>query len=98
MKLIYSTQRSDFKEGCSYRNPQYFERVENGVKSVEVVGDWPNVVAAYEAIGIEVDGVKADDYSRLTVAQIKDVLSEKEITIPDGVTKRDNLLALLKDQ
>lgn len=55
MKVIYSAQRNGFVPGNMYRNPRYFERVNtDGVNKITVIGDWPNVVAAYEAAGIEV--------------------------------------------
>lgn len=55
MKVVYSVQRNGFVPGNMYRNPRYFERVNtDGVSKITVIGDWPNVVAAYEAAGIEV--------------------------------------------
>jgi regulator of replication initiation timing len=53
MELIYSAQKSDFDPQKRYRNPEHFERPEAGVTSVLVVGDWPNVVDAYENVGVE---------------------------------------------
>lgn len=35
-------------------NPEHFDKPEAGVTSVLVMGDWPNVVEAYEAAGIDV--------------------------------------------
>jgi hypothetical protein len=54
MELIYSAQKSDFDPQKRYRNPEHFERPEAGVTNVLVVGDWPNVVDAYENVGVEV--------------------------------------------
>jgi hypothetical protein len=54
MELIYSAQKSDFDPQKRYRNPEHFERPEAGVTSVLVVGEWPNVVDAYENVGVEV--------------------------------------------
>ncbi|MGZ9738079.1 hypothetical protein ACXX83_06495 [Pseudomonas sp. GNP012] len=54
MELIYSAQKSDFDPQKRYRNPEHFERPEAGVTCVLVVGDWPNVVDAYENVGVEV--------------------------------------------
>ncbi len=36
-----------------------------------------------------------DDHKELTVAEIREQLTIKEISIPDGVTKKADLLALL---
>ena len=54
MELIYSTQSSGFDPDKRYRNPEHFDRPEAGVTGVVVVGDWPNVVDAYENVGVEV--------------------------------------------
>lgn len=54
MELTYSNQLSDFDPEKRYRNPEHFDKPEAGVTSVLVIGDWPSVVEAYEAAGIEV--------------------------------------------
>jgi hypothetical protein len=54
MELVYSTQNSDFDPEKRYRNPAHFDRPETGVTHAVVIGDWPKVVDAYEALGVEV--------------------------------------------
>lgn len=54
MELIYSTQSSGFDPDKRYRNPEHFDRPEAGVTSVLVLGEWPNVVDAYNDAGVEV--------------------------------------------
>jgi hypothetical protein len=54
MELVYSTQNSDFDPEKRYRNPAHFDRPESGVTHAVVIGDWPKVVDAYEALGVEV--------------------------------------------
>jgi len=58
MELVYSTQNSDFDPGKRYRNPAHFDRPEAGVTHAVVIGDWPKVVDAYEAQGVEVSILK----------------------------------------
>lgn len=63
MELIYTTQRNGFDPGKRYRNPLHFERAELGVTAVVVIGEWPDVVSAYENAGAEVkvvDAAKSD--------------------------------------
>lgn len=58
MNIVYSTQRGGFLPGVIYRNPRYFQRpMAEGATRVTVVGDWPAVVAAYEAQGVPVEVV-----------------------------------------
>lgn len=54
-EVIYSSQRTGFEKGRVYRNPRYFDKPLGKPDRVIVVGDWPRVVAAYEAIGVPVD-------------------------------------------
>lgn len=54
MELTYSNQLNGFDPEKRYRNPEHFDKPEAGVTSVLVIGDWPSVVNAYEAVGIDV--------------------------------------------
>jgi hypothetical protein len=54
MELTYSSQKTDFDPDKRYRNPAHFDRPEAGVTHALVIGDWPKVVEAYEAAGVEV--------------------------------------------
>lgn len=54
MELTYSNQLNGFDPEKRYRNPEHFDKPEAGVTSVLVIGDWPSVVNAYEAVGINV--------------------------------------------
>jgi len=54
MELTYSNQLNGFDQEKRYRNPEHFDKPEAGVTSVLVIGDWPSVVDAYEAAGIDV--------------------------------------------
>lgn len=58
MELVYSTQNSDFDPEKRYRNPAHFDRPEAGVTHAVVIGDWPKVVDAYEALGVDVSVLK----------------------------------------
>ncbi|EJN36310.1 hypothetical protein [Pseudomonas sp. GM80] len=58
MELVYSTQNSDFDPEKRYRNPAHFDRPEAGVTHAVVIGDWPKVIDAYEALGVEVSMLK----------------------------------------
>jgi hypothetical protein len=58
MELVYSTQNTDFEPEKRYRNPAHFDRPEAGVTHAVVIGDWPKVIDAYEALGVEVSVLK----------------------------------------
>lgn len=54
MKLIYSQTHHAAEEGHERRNPRFFAGPEEGAKEVLIVGDWPNIVKAYEAADVAV--------------------------------------------
>ena len=61
MKLEYTERTSNFKEGVAYRHPSFFQSVEKGFDPVVVEGDFPDIVAAYEAAEIKVVEVSLAD-------------------------------------
>ena len=54
MELTYSNQLQGFDPDKRYRNPEHFDKPEAGVTSVLVIGNWPNVVSAYEDADVDV--------------------------------------------
>lgn len=54
-ELIYSQQASDFIAGRAYSNPRFFTTPRSDVSKVLLVGDWPKIRAAYEALSVPVE-------------------------------------------
>lgn len=57
MRILYTTQAAiALPEGepVAVRNPIYFRSPESGVKEVAVLGDFPEIVAAYEVLDVPV--------------------------------------------
>jgi hypothetical protein len=59
IELVYSQQSTGFDKSLAYSNPRFFTTPRSDVSKVYVVGDWPKVVAAYEALGIPVERLDA---------------------------------------
>ena len=59
-ELIYSTQHTDYIQGRAYSNPRFFTSPRTGVTKVLLVGDWPQIAAAYAALGVPVERMDAD--------------------------------------
>lgn len=55
IELIYSQQSEGFDKSRAYSNPRFFSTPRQDVSRVFIVGDWPNIVAAYEALGVPVE-------------------------------------------
>lgn len=55
-EIVYSqTMHPEVKEGRKFSNPRFFQgEAEEGVTKVIIVGDFPDIAAAYKAMGAEV--------------------------------------------
>lgn len=54
MELVYAREAQVLNGGQAQRNPRYFAGPEEGVSSVVLVGDWPEIESAYLARGVSV--------------------------------------------
>lgn len=68
LELIYSRQSTDFIQGRAYANPRYFTTPRSGVSKVFIVGEWPDIVAAYTALGVPVERLDQAPAAVATVA------------------------------
>lgn len=59
-EIVYSREAVTLTEGQVYQNPRFFSGAVAGVSRVTVHGDWPEVVAAYTAVGAEVEVIATD--------------------------------------
>ena len=57
MELVYTNQLDGFEPGKRYRVPGLFRSVERDATAVTVIGDYPDIVKAYEEAGVEVEVV-----------------------------------------
>lgn len=57
MELVYTNQLDGFEPGKHYRVPGLFRSVERDATAVTVIGDYPDIVKAYEEAGVEVEVV-----------------------------------------
>lgn len=78
-ELIYSAQRTDFEPGRRYANPRFFSAVREGVSRVTVIGDWPDVVRAYEAAGVPVSVQGAAVHDAIPVAPVTDHIESSAV-------------------
>ena len=58
MELVYTNQLDGFEPGKRYRVPGLFRSVERDATAVTVVGDYPEIVTAYEDAGVDVEVVE----------------------------------------
>ena len=54
MKLIYSVRADAKEEGFQCRNPRFFDTPESDVNEVVIDGEYPDIEAAYTALGVTV--------------------------------------------
>jgi hypothetical protein len=93
MRIVYTAQRSGFERGVDYRHPAYFRAPKpDGQSQVEIVGDFPVVKAAYEAIGVKVVTQGAEsaslptrtDIARMGKAELTEWLEAHGVEQPEG--------------
>lgn len=103
MKVIY-TKNITHMPDIVYRYPDVFYGVIAKAVDVTVEGDYPNIVAAYQQIGVTVTVIngkqppndnKSEDLSKLTVDMLKKRLTEAGIEF-DKSAKKDELVKLLE--
>lgn len=58
MELVYTNQLDGFQPGKRYRVPGLFRSVERDATAVTVVGDYPEIVTAYEEAGVDVEVIE----------------------------------------
>jgi len=78
MELIYTNQLEGFDPEKRYRTASLFRGIERDATAVVVVGEHPDIVAAYEAAGIDVSVVENPAPSAVSVpAGLPDALAEE---------------------
>ena len=55
MKIIYAKKSSGINEQGSFQNPEYYDKPSVIAESVVIYGDYPEIKADYEKLGVEVD-------------------------------------------
>ena len=58
-EIVYSREVVALTEGQIFQNPRFFASPVAGADSVVVHGDWPAIVAAYEAADVAVKAIPA---------------------------------------
>lgn len=79
MELTYSNQLQGFDPDKRYRNPEHFDKPEAGVTSVLVIGNWPNVVSAYEDADVDVvvkDAVRVAVVGGVNQLELEQLIAE----------------------
>lgn len=54
MQIVYSREPVELKAGQRFSNPRHFAEADPKASKVFIAGDYPDITAAYEAIGVKV--------------------------------------------
>ena len=87
LEIHYSQQSTDFVKGRAYGNPRFFSTPRADAVRVHIYGDWPNIEAAYLAIGVPVEKVGSTPVAKpASVAPIKTAtpVDAAAVVIPAG--------------
>lgn len=88
IELIYSQQSGDFIKGRAYANPRFFTTPRSDVAKVFLVGDWPNIRAAYEAQGVPVEQI---DEGKAVAAEPMDRRAPADLTPAAPTVERGSI-------
>lgn len=105
MKIIYAEKSTGINEDASFQNPKYFERPDGDAISVVIYGDYPEIEAAYQALGVEVEVREvAKPSNPITVTVVTALSPELQQVIDDAKAECEkvqaentDLIADLKD-
>lgn len=92
MKIIYTENSKGINEDGSFQNPKYFERADKQATSVVIYGNYPEIKAAYEDLGVEVDDRElAIPNSEITVSEQIGMIAELKQVIEDAKAECEKL-------
>lgn len=78
MKIIYAKNGEKVKVDGQIHNPDYYDKPVKDAESVQIYGDYPKIVADYEALGIK---------PKVSESSIKPVIVKLEVGITPELQK-----------
>lgn len=84
MKIIYAKKSSGIDEQGSFQNPEYYLKPDSNAKSIVIYGDYPQIRADYEKLGIEVDLRELPKDKPVTIDVKVGITPELQKTIDDA--------------
>lgn len=94
MELVYTNQFDGFEPGKRYRVPGLFRSIERDATAVTVVGDYPEIVTAYEDTGVDVEVVALPE---LVVVGAQAVASGEQSKLLADLQAESGAMVLLID-
>ncbi|MGA0604867.1 hypothetical protein ACO2Q0_02615 [Phenylobacterium sp. VNQ135] len=85
-EIVYSQTRHPLAEGRLRLNPRFFAGVQDGATKALIVGDFPQILAAYAAAGIPAERVDAPEVREPVAApaELTPVADDRSaVVIPD---------------
>ncbi len=78
MNIVYTILPRVPEGDFACRNPRYFQGVEKDAENVLVMGSWPHVVAAYEAVEATVESISEAEFLAAAVEPAEGRLPEDQ--------------------
>lgn len=93
MKIIYAKKSSGIDEQGSFQNPEYYLKPEPNAQSVVIYGDYPQIKADYEELGIDVEVRELPKAKPITVEVKVGITPELQATIDDAKAECEKVVA-----
>lgn len=93
MKIIYAKKSSGIDEQGSFQNPEYYLKPESNAQSVVIYGDYPNIKADYEELGVDVEVHELPKAKPLTIDVKVSITPELQATIDQAKAECEKVVA-----
>ena len=93
MKIIYAKKSSGIGEQGSFQNPDYYDKPNTVAESVVIYGDYPQIKADYEELGIDVDVRELPNAKPLTIDVKVGITPELQATIDQAKAECEKVVA-----
>lgn len=81
MKIIYAKKSSGIDEQGSFQNPEYYLKPDPSAQLVVIYGDYPQIKADYEELGVDVEVRELSSVKPLTIDVKIGITPELQATI-----------------
>lgn len=93
MKIIYAKKSSGIDEQGSFQNPEYYLNPEPSAQLVVIYGDYPQIKADYEELGIDVEVRAIPKAKPLTIDVKVGITPELQATIDEAKAECEKVVA-----
>lgn len=93
MKIIYAKKSSGIDEQGSFQNPEYYLKPEQSAQMVVIYGDYPQIKADYEELGVDVEVRELPETKPLTIDVKVSITPELQAIVDEAKAECEKVVA-----